>query len=140
MTAEDGSGAGLGARGKPPEGAGGAARPAPADAGEGPAKAEAGVDWFFVLTAPVTRLRDKMMILEADGLSFAPAFRARADGEAFLARLAPPEEYSVQAMHVLDIREFAGSEKLAALVLDAGGRILGALAGEIPGGGPRTGG
>ncbi|MDR3153282.1 MAG: hypothetical protein LBW85_03190 [Deltaproteobacteria bacterium] len=100
---------------------------------EGPLKAEAGVDWFFVLTAPVTKFRDKMMLLEADGVSFAPVFREKAAGEAFLRRLAPPEEYSVQAMHRLDIEELAASQRAEALVLDGEGRILAGIEGVAEG-------
>jgi hypothetical protein len=75
----------------------------------------------------VTKHRDKMLVLEADGVSFAPVFRGREEGEAFLKRLAPPEEYAVQAMHRQDIGEFARAEKVAFLVLDGKGAILGGL-------------
>jgi hypothetical protein len=97
---------------------------------EGVEKAEAGVDWFFVLTAPVTSLRDKTMILDVQGMSVVPAFASREEGVAFLGRLAPPEEYAVQAMHLQDIREFMESQGTAAVLLDGEGRLVRALAGD----------
>jgi hypothetical protein len=107
-------------------------------------KAQAGVDWFYVLTAPITKTRDKMMVLEIQGMDIAPAFASKDEGKAFLKRLAPPDDYAVQAMHIQDIREFMGAQKAAAALLDGEGRFLRALAGDpLPeaeaGGGTGTG-
>lgn len=93
-------------------------------------KAKAGVDWFFVLTAPITAVRDKMMVLEAEGMSILPAFTGKGEGEAFLKRLAPPEPYAVQAMHLVDIGEFAESHGTSAVLMDGEGRLIRALAGN----------
>jgi hypothetical protein len=104
---------------------------------DGAVEARAGVDWFFVLTAPVTSLRDKMMVLEVQGMSVAPAFASRDEGAAFLGRLAPPEEYTVQAMHLLDIRDLVAAQDTAFVLMDGEGRFLRALAGDpVPRGGP----
>jgi hypothetical protein len=116
MSIEDGSGGG-----DPPPAVG----QDPDGAPTGPVKAEAGVDWLYVLTAPVTNHRDKMMVMDLGDVSIAPVFRSRAEGESFLKILSPPEEYSVQAMHLTDIKEFADSQGMVALVLDGEGRLVG---------------
>jgi hypothetical protein len=81
-------------------------------------------EWLFVLAAPITQHRDKIMLIEADGMSFAPVFRSREDGSAVLVRLAPDDNYAVQAMHRKDIRDFARSQNIAALILDSEGKIV----------------
>jgi hypothetical protein len=91
---------------------------------EGDKKGQEGVDWFWVLTSPITIFRDKMLILEVDGVNVTPVFAVREEGESFLERVNPTEWHVVQAMHVTDIRKFAVNERLGIITLDGEGKIL----------------
>jgi hypothetical protein len=92
---------------------------------EGDKKGEEGVDWFWVITSPITIFRDKMLVLEVDGLGLTPVFTTRAAGEAFLKRLDTTDWHEVQAMHVKDIRDFKAAERLDVVTLDGEGKVLG---------------
>jgi hypothetical protein len=91
---------------------------------EGEKKGVEGVDWFWVITSPITIFRDKMLVLEVDGLSLTPTFRTREAGAAFLKRLDSKEWHEVQAMHVQDIMDFKTLERLAVVTLDGEGKVL----------------
>ena len=82
--------------------------------------------WVHVLTHPVTIHRDMMMILDAGELEFIPVFQDRGAAEAFLSRLGPPaaDEYDIQAMHIIDVRKFAGEKGLKVMTLDGQGAVL----------------
>jgi hypothetical protein len=87
-------------------------------------KGQEGVDWFWVLTSKITIFRDKMLILDIDETTVAPVFKSRKEALDFLARLDPQEKHMAQAMHVLDIKQFAQTELLGIVTLDGDGRIL----------------
>jgi hypothetical protein len=83
-------------------------------------------EWLYVLTAPVTIHRDRMLVLESGGEDFVPAFRDRDSAAAFLERLGSPaaDDHIVQAMHLVDVRKFALESSLIVLTLDGAGAVL----------------
>jgi hypothetical protein len=82
------------------------------------------VDWFWVLSTPITIHRDKMLVLELESqYEFVPVFSTREEASGVLARLGG-QEYVVQAMHVDDIRKFALSMGLRVHTVNGEGRIV----------------
>jgi hypothetical protein len=86
-------------------------------------KGQEGLDWFWVITSPVTAFRDQMLVLELDGVhEFVPVFSRRAEAEAVLKRLGASGR-AVQAMHQEDIRRFAKEKGLGVRTVSGEGRI-----------------
>ena len=82
--------------------------------------------WLFVLTTPVTVHRDQMLVMEADGVDFMPAFLDRGSAETFRELLGPPAslDFVVKAMHLTDVRRLAAERGAFLKTLDGRGRIL----------------
>ncbi|MDR1164477.1 MAG: hypothetical protein LBO66_01145 [Deltaproteobacteria bacterium] len=87
------------------------------------AKGEAGVDWFYVLTRPITQNRDTLLVLEIGEESVAPVFVSREDALG-LRGLMGDDRFVAQAMHKLDIAKFASQNSLTVKTVSGGGRIL----------------
>ncbi|MDR1545974.1 MAG: hypothetical protein LBU12_04545 [Deltaproteobacteria bacterium] len=80
--------------------------------------------WLWVLTVPVTKHRDSMMLIEDEGRDAAPYFGDRQAAEAFLERLGPESGGAAQAMHFFDLVKFAAGRGLTLIELDGAGRVL----------------
>ncbi|MDR1607061.1 MAG: hypothetical protein LBT38_01435 [Deltaproteobacteria bacterium] len=88
-------------------------------------KDEAGL-WLWVLTAPITDRRDKLLILEDEGSDLLPVFQAKNQGQTFINRFDPGGQmgFRPQAMHFLDITSLAQEKAYQIVTLDGQGRIL----------------
>ncbi|MDR2198421.1 MAG: hypothetical protein LBR53_03000 [Deltaproteobacteria bacterium] len=91
-----------------------------------------GVDWFWVLTTPVTIHRDKMLVLELESqYEFVPVFRSKAEAAAVLSKMAD-KNYVIQAMHRGDLRDFAASGRLRVHTVNGEGRVVGVWDDDLP--------
>jgi hypothetical protein len=82
--------------------------------------------WLWVVTYPVTNVRDNMLVLEGDKGDYVPVFVNRDEAEAFLDKIGGREQYLVsQAMHVFDARKFGREKSMDLVTLAGSGQILG---------------
>jgi hypothetical protein len=92
--------------------------PAPCDGGE--------AAWLWVLAAPITVNRDKLLVLEDEAGDYLPVFKAKEDGRAFLKRLNPEgdKNWQAQAMHLVDLKALAAEKLYRLLILSGEGQVL----------------
>ena len=92
--------------------------------GGSPEKGREGIDWFWLLAAPVTVHRDKMLVVELESqYEFMPVFISKDDAGEVLAKL-QDQNYAIQAMHEQAIRRLAASKNLKIHPVNGEGRIV----------------
>jgi hypothetical protein len=91
----------------------------------------ADLEWVWVLTSPLTKVRDSIFVLEMEERDsgtrrrVVPIFESRPDAEALKGRLCQGSKrpYTEEAMLLNDVGRFAAKNNLEIMLLDATGAI-----------------
>jgi len=97
------------------------------------------LEWFWVLTTPITKNRDSILVVEmkekdsGDIRRIVPLFAAKEDAEHIKDRLCQDKSrtYAPQAMRLSDIGNFAAKNETELMLLDAEGGILAHMEAKI---------
>ncbi|MDR2140731.1 MAG: hypothetical protein LBR11_02905 [Deltaproteobacteria bacterium] len=83
--------------------------------------------WLWVLTAPITKHRDKILILEDKFGDYTPFFLLKDEAQTFLQTLDPEGqmEFQSQAIHIFDLEALAKENNFRLLRLDSRGVLVG---------------
>lgn len=91
---------------------------------------ENSADWLWVIIENPGRSEQLLgQHLDNEGIDFIPAFRQKDHAQLSMGQLErkPNTKYEAQAIHVDDLKTFAGESKYLVFILDEEGKILGKI-------------
>ena len=88
------------------------------------------LEWVWVLTSPMTKVRDSIMVVEMEekdgggSRRIVPVFSNREDAAKLKGRLGPGGDHTEHAMRLDEVAAFAAKNELEIMLLDESGTIV----------------